>query len=129
MENVVYMGSKNQYGYTKRQLMIDYKNKTFQVGQFKISVEKVTDKAIDRKIQELIKLGFKEIIEEFEELKKNITGYGLETLLIIEENNMEREFLADIRNMDLKQDDMFNYLTFDRDRILSRLGLYSDELC
>ncbi len=61
MEDIVYIGSKNKYGYTKRQLMIDYKNKTFQVGQFKISVKNVTDKAINEKIEELKMLGFKEI--------------------------------------------------------------------
>lgn len=61
MEDIVYIGSKNKYGYTKRQLEIDYKNKTFQVGQFKISVKNVTNKAIDEKIEELKMLGFKEI--------------------------------------------------------------------
>lgn len=61
MEDIVYIGSKNKYGYTKRQLMIDYKNKTFQVGQFKMSVKNVTDKAINEKIEELKMLGFKEI--------------------------------------------------------------------
>lgn len=61
MEDIVYIGSKNKCGYTKRQLEIDYKNKTFQVGQFKISVKNVTNKAIDEKIEELKMLGFKEI--------------------------------------------------------------------
>ena len=52
---------KNKYGYTKRQLRIDYDNKTYKVGSFTIGSDKtVTSKLIDEKIEELKMLGFKE---------------------------------------------------------------------
>lgn len=52
---------KNKYGYTKRQLKIDYDNKTYKVGNFTIGADKtVTSKLIDEKIQELKILEFKE---------------------------------------------------------------------
>lgn len=52
---------RNKYGYTKRQLKIDYDNKTYKVGNFTIGSDKtVTSKLIDEKIQELKILGFKE---------------------------------------------------------------------
>lgn len=57
----IILGCKNKYGYTKRQLRIDYDNKTYKVGSFKIIADKkVTDKLIDEKIEELKILGFKE---------------------------------------------------------------------
>lgn len=52
---------KNKYGYTKRQLRIDYDNKTYKVGSFTIGADKnVSSKLIDEKIEELKILGFKE---------------------------------------------------------------------
>ena len=52
---------KNKYGHTKRQLKIDYDNKTYKVGNFTIGSDKtVTSKLIDEKIQELKILGFKD---------------------------------------------------------------------
>lgn len=52
---------KNKYGYTKRQLRIDYDNKTYKVGSFTIGADKtVTSKLIDEKIEKLKLLGFKE---------------------------------------------------------------------
>ena len=52
---------KNKYGYTKRQLRIDYDNKTYKVGSFTMGSDKtVTSKLIDEKIEELKMLGFKE---------------------------------------------------------------------
>ena len=54
-------GCKNKYGYTKRQLRIDYDNKIYKVGSFTIGADKtVTSKLIDEKIEELKLLGFKE---------------------------------------------------------------------
>ena len=64
-DQVQYWGSKNQYGYSVRQLKIDYGNKTYAVGSFKQSVDKkVTNKAISEKIEELKALGFKEETKE-----------------------------------------------------------------
>lgn len=58
---IAYFASKNKYGYTKRQLKIDYDKKTYKVGSFKIMADKtVTNKLIDEKIEELKMLGFKE---------------------------------------------------------------------
>lgn len=52
---------KNKYGYTIKQLKIDYDNKTYKVGNFAIRADKtVTKKAINEKIEELKILGFKE---------------------------------------------------------------------
>lgn len=57
----IILGCKNKYGYTKRQLRIDYDNKTYKVGNFTISADKnVSSKLIDEKIEELKILGFKE---------------------------------------------------------------------
>lgn len=54
-------GCKNKYGYTKRQLRIDYDNKTYRIGSFTIGSDKiVTSKLINEKIEELKCLGFKE---------------------------------------------------------------------
>lgn len=58
---VAYWGCKNKYGYTKRQLKIDYDSKTYKIGQFTMVADKnVTSKLIDEKIEELKCLGFKE---------------------------------------------------------------------
>lgn len=57
---IVYLSCKNKYGYTKKQLKIDYMNKTYKVGNFKIMKANSTAKAIDEKVEELKKLGFKE---------------------------------------------------------------------
>lgn len=57
----IILGCKNKYGYTKRQLRIDYDNKAYKVGSFTISADKnVSSKLIDEKIEELKILGFKE---------------------------------------------------------------------
>lgn len=54
-------GCKNKYGYTKKQLRVDYDNKTYKVGSFTIGSDRtVTSKLIDEKIEELKLLGFKE---------------------------------------------------------------------
>ena len=37
---IVYFASKNKYGYTKRQLKIDYDKKTYKVGNFVIRADK-----------------------------------------------------------------------------------------
>lgn len=64
-DTVQYWGSKNKYGYTIRQLKVDYNNKTYAIGSFKQSVDhKVTNKEIDRKIEELKAMGFKEETNE-----------------------------------------------------------------
>ena len=61
-DSVQYWGSVNQYNYTKRQLRVDYDNKTYEVGDFKwVPDHKVSNKEIDRKIEELKAAGFKEI--------------------------------------------------------------------
>ena len=57
----IILGCKNKYGYTIKQLKIDYDNKTYKVGSFTISADKnVSSKLIDEKIEELKILGFKE---------------------------------------------------------------------
>ena len=54
---------KNQYGYTVKQLLIDYGKKTFSVGLFTIGADKTTTKkAINEKIEELRALGFVEVM-------------------------------------------------------------------
>ena len=64
MEKIIYYGNKNKYGYTTIQLKIDYENKTYEVGHFKQSVDKLTTrKAINEKIEELNMLGFNPIIK------------------------------------------------------------------
>lgn len=58
---VAYFASKNKYGYTKRQLKIDYDKKTYKVGNFVMRADKIiTNKLINEKIEELKLLGFKE---------------------------------------------------------------------
>lgn len=60
MKTAIY-SCKNKYGYTKRQLKIDYDNRTYKIGNFTIGADKtVTSKLIDEKINELKILGFKE---------------------------------------------------------------------
>ena len=60
METII-LGCKNKYGYTIKQLKIDYDNKTYKVSNFVIKADKVvTKKAINEKIEELKILGFKE---------------------------------------------------------------------
>lgn len=57
----IILGCKNKYGYTIKQLKIDYANKTYKVGSFTISADKnVSSKLIDEKIEELKILGFEE---------------------------------------------------------------------
>lgn len=62
-DDVSYMKSTNQYNYDKRQLRIDKKNKTYELGQFKIlgKSDKYTDKEIDNTIAKLRELGYKEV--------------------------------------------------------------------
>lgn len=58
---IIILGCKNKYGYTIKQLKIDYNNKTYKVGDFAIRADKtVTKKAINEKIEELKILGFEE---------------------------------------------------------------------
>ena len=53
---------KNKYGYTIKDLLIDYENKTFKVGDlFWGGATIVTKKFINAKIEELKILGFKEV--------------------------------------------------------------------
>lgn len=57
----IILGCKNKYGYTIKQLKINYDNKTYKVGNFVIRADKiVTKKAINKKIEELKILGFEE---------------------------------------------------------------------
>ena len=52
----------NKYGYTIKDLLIDYENKTFKVGDlFWGGATIVTKKFINAKIEELKILGFKEV--------------------------------------------------------------------
>lgn len=62
-DDISYMKSTNQYNYDKRQLRIDKKNKTYELGQFKIlgKSDKYTDKEIDNTIAKLKELGYKEV--------------------------------------------------------------------
>lgn len=60
METII-LGCKNKYGFTIKQLKIDYDNKTYNVGDFVIKADKIiTKKAINEKIEELKILGFEE---------------------------------------------------------------------
>lgn len=53
---------KNKYGYTTKQLKIDYDKKTFSIGSFTIGADKTTTKkAINEKIEELKNLDFMEV--------------------------------------------------------------------
>ena len=56
----VYLSCKNKYGYTIKQLMINYENSTYSVGDFKIMKANSTLKNINEKIEELKKCGFRE---------------------------------------------------------------------
>ena len=53
---------RNRYGYTIKDLLIDYDNKTFRVGDlFHGGATIVSKKFINAKIEELKMLGFKEV--------------------------------------------------------------------
>lgn len=59
--NKTILQCKNKYGYTVKQLLIDYDKKSFSVGSFTIGANKTTTKkAINEKIEELRALGFVE---------------------------------------------------------------------
>lgn len=60
MEDIIYLSCKNKYGYTKKQLKINFKEKTYKVGNFKIMKANSTAKGINLKIEELKILGFVE---------------------------------------------------------------------
>lgn len=60
MENIIYLSCKNKYGYTIKQLMINYENRTYSVGDFKIMKANSTLKNINEKIEELKMCGFRE---------------------------------------------------------------------
>lgn len=60
MEDIIYLSCKNKYGYTKKQLKINYKEKTYKVGNFKIMRANSTAKEIDKKVEWLKQLGFEE---------------------------------------------------------------------
>ena len=55
-----YLSCKNKYGYTIKQLKINYDERTYSVGSFKIMKANSTLKAINEKIEELKKCGFRE---------------------------------------------------------------------
>lgn len=64
MKNIIYLQYKNTYGYTIQQMEINYTNKEFKIGHFKMGADKtITRKAFNEKREELLKLGFKEIIK------------------------------------------------------------------
>ena len=64
MEDIIYLQYKNTYGYVIQQMEINYTKKEFKLGQFKIGADKtITKKAFNEKREELLKLGFKEIIK------------------------------------------------------------------
>ena len=56
----VYLSCKNKYGYTIKQLIINYENRTYSVGDFKIMKANSTLKNINEKIEELKMCGFRE---------------------------------------------------------------------
>lgn len=59
--DIKYLSCKNKYGYTIKQLMIDYENRTYSVGDFKIMKANSTLKNINERIEELKASGFREI--------------------------------------------------------------------
>lgn len=59
--DIKYLSCKNKYGYTIKQLMIDYENRTYSVGDFEIMKANSTLKNINERIEELKKLGFREV--------------------------------------------------------------------
>lgn len=60
METMI-LGCKNKYGYTVKQLKIDYNNKTYKVGSFVIKADKIiTQKEMNKMIETLSFLEFKE---------------------------------------------------------------------
>lgn len=61
--NKTILQCKNTYGYTVKQLLIDYDSKAFSIGSFRIGADKtITKKAINEKIEELRALGFAEVV-------------------------------------------------------------------
>lgn len=58
--DIKYLSCKNKYGYTIKQLRINYDERTYCVGSFKTMKANSTLKNINEKIQELRKLGFRE---------------------------------------------------------------------
>ena len=63
MENIKIIQYKNKFGYTNLQLKINYTNKTFQKGHFKIGADKTTKtkKEFFEIIEELKKMDFLEV--------------------------------------------------------------------
>lgn len=62
MGNIIILQCRNQYGYTIKQLKIDYDNKTYSVGNFSIGADRtVSKKVFNEKIQELELLKFREV--------------------------------------------------------------------
>ena len=62
MKNIIILQCKNKYGYTIKQLKIDYYNKTYAVGSFTIGADKtITKKTLNKKIEELKKLDFEDV--------------------------------------------------------------------
>lgn len=59
--DIKYLSCKNKYGYTVKQLMIDYENRTYSVGSFKIMKANSILKNINERIEELKASGFREI--------------------------------------------------------------------
>lgn len=59
--DIRYLSCKNKYGYTVKQLMIDYEKRTYSVGSFKIMKANSTLKNINERIEELKKSGFREV--------------------------------------------------------------------
>jgi hypothetical protein len=62
MQDIKIIQCKNKYNYTIKQLKIDYKNKTFSIGSFRIGADMTTTKkALNEKIEELKKLDFVQV--------------------------------------------------------------------
>lgn len=53
--------ARNKYGYTTKQLRIDWEKKEYQVGNLAIGGEKATCKQIDEMIENLKAADFKEV--------------------------------------------------------------------
>ena len=63
MENILIIQHKNKYGYTTLQLKINYTEKTYKKGHFKIGADKTykIKKDFINTIEQLKRCGFKEI--------------------------------------------------------------------
>lgn len=62
MEDIIFIQFKNKFNYIVRQLKIDYRSKTYQLGIFRIGADKtVNRKVFYEKIEELKKSGFMEV--------------------------------------------------------------------